>query len=349
MTEVAPVGSRAAEATQPRSAARAGVRPRGRSVRGRLLAIALLPTLVLLPILLGVAILRWNARFNDTLISKVHGDLTIAHQYLDRILENTGEHVSALGLSATFRDVAETGDAAAMAVLLEESRARLGLDFLHLVDGADATVAAAPALAGPVRTDWPVIASARAAQPATAIDIFDAEDLAAIDATLAERARLDLVETPNAVPTDRKRETRGMVVHSAVPVTLAEARPAALVGGLLLNRNLEFIDTINDLVYRAASLPEGSEGTATLFLDDVRISTNVRLFEDRRALGTRVSSAVRTAVLDEGRVWLDRAFVVNDWYISAYEPIVDSFGHRSECSTSAFWRRRSPRRGERPS
>src|SRR5687768_2794105 len=104
--------------------------------------------------------------------------------------------------------------------------------------------------------------------------------------------------------------------------------PAALVGGILLNQNLEFIDTINDLVYQSASLPEGSQGTATLFLDDVRISTNVRLFEGRRALGTRVSAAVRSAVMDEGRTWLDSAFVVNDWYISAYEPLVDSYGKR---------------------
>jgi signal transduction histidine kinase len=33
-------------------------------------------------------------------------------------------------------------------------------------------------------------------------------------------------------------------------------------------------------------------------------------------------------VLGEGRTWLDSAFVVNDWYISAYEPLVDSYGKR---------------------
>ena len=106
--------------------------------------------------------------------------------------------------------------------------------------------------------------------------------------------------TPNAVPTDRSSETHGMVVHAASPVTTRGRREAALVGGILLNQNLVFIDTINDLVYRAASLPEGSQGTATLFLEDVRISTNVRLFEGRRALGTRVSAAVRSAVHGRG-------------------------------------------------
>ncbi len=114
-----------------------------------------------------------------------------------------------------------------------------------------------------------------------------------------------------------------MVVHAAAP-----ARGGALVGGILLNRNLAFIDEINTLVYPASRLDEGGQGTATIFLDDVRISTNVRLFEDVRALGTRVSAAVRARVLDEGQVWLDRAFVVNDWYVSAYEPIVDTFGAR---------------------
>ncbi|MFI0845078.1 cache domain-containing protein [Mesorhizobium sp. IMUNJ 23232] len=301
---------------------------RGGSIRFKLLAIALLPTLVILPLLLGITIVRWNAKFDATLITKVNGDLTIAHQYLSRILENTGEHIAALGNSARFRDVTAE-DAAAMSDLLETSRRDLGLDFLYLADRDGAVLASAPVLAMPSpKNDWPVIVAAFSGKSSTAIDIFDNAELAGISSALAERARLELVPTPNAVSTDRSVETRGMVVHSASPASLGDGRQAALVGGILLNQNLVFIDTINDLVYREKSLPEGSQGTATLFLEDVRISTNVRLFEGRRALGTRVSAAVRANVLDEGKVWLDSAFVVNDWYISAYEPITDSFGKR---------------------
>lgn len=302
------------------------IRP-ARSVRYRLLAIALLPMLVILPLLLGITIYRWNEKFDATLISKVNGDLTIAHQYLAHILDNTGEHVTALGASARFRDIADDSDA--LKVFLDAERARLELDFLYVVepDGrlfASVTTGTAASL----RTDWPVIRDALAGKAATGIDIFDNADLEKLSPELAARATLPLVSTPNAVPTDRADETRGMVVQSASPVLLGEGRKAVLVGGILLNQNLVFIDTINDLVYREASLPEGSQGTATLFLDDVRISTNVRLFEGRRALGTRVSAAVRSAVLGEGRTWLDSAFVVNDWYISAYEPISDSHGKR---------------------
>ncbi|MCR4265376.1 HAMP domain-containing sensor histidine kinase [Nitratireductor sp. ZSWI3] len=311
----------------PDGPARPAGRARGRSVRFRLLAIALLPTLVILPLLLGVAVYRWNAKFDAALISKVNGDLTIAHQYFARILENTGEHLTALGQSARFRDTIE-GGAQDLPALLDEHRERLGLDFLYAVSREGRIVAAAPVPAGMPRRDWPVITAALSGEASTGVDIFSSEELTAVAPALAERARLGLVPTPNAVPTDRDAETRGMVVHSASPVRLADGGIGALVGGILLNRNLVFIDTINDLVYREASLPEGSQGTATLFLDDVRISTNVRLFEGRRALGTRVSAAVRSAVLGEGRTWLDSAFVVSDWYISAYEPIIDSFGTR---------------------
>lgn len=306
-----------AEASRPQE------RP-ARSIRFRLLAIALLPTLVILPLLLGIAIARWNAKFDALLITKVNGDLTIAHQYLSRILENTGEHIQALAVSAAFRDTVGSSQTPALPAFLEQSRQTLGLDFLMLVDPQGKPVNPA----GEPLGAWPVVISALGGTSSTAIDIFSNEQLASLSPVLAARAQIELVETPNAVPTGRKSETRGMVVHSASPVALASGEKAALVGGILLNQNLVFIDTINDLVYREASLPEGSKGTATLFLEDVRISTNVRLFEDRRALGTRVSAAVRAAVLDEGRTWLDSAFVVNDWYISAYEPIVDSFGKR---------------------
>ncbi|MBR1123122.1 cache domain-containing protein [Bradyrhizobium lablabi] len=301
--------------------------PRGQSVRFRLLAIALLPMLVFLPLLLGVAIYRWNAKFDAALISKVNGDLTIAHQYLARILEKTGAQVRALSLSSNFRNAMEKD--ASVTELLDQTRKEIGLDFLYLVDRNGQIIASSPPFKGRLKSDWPIIGAALSGAPAsTGIDIFTNDELAAISPDLARRARLELVPTPNAVPTDRGTETHGMVVHAASPATTPDGGTAALVGGILLNQNLEFIDTINDLVYQAASLPEGSQGTATLFLDDVRISTNVRLFEGRRALGTRVSAAVRSAVMDEGRTWLDSAFVVNDWYISAYEPLVDTYGKR---------------------
>ena len=64
----------------------------------------------------------------------------------------------------------------------------------------------------------------------------------------------------------------------------------------------------------------------TLFLGDVRIATNVMLDAGTRALGTRVSREVYEKVLERGERFADRAFVVNDWYLSAYDPIRDPEG-----------------------
>lgn len=299
-----------------------------RSVRFRLLAIALLPTLVILPLLLGVTMVRWSGKFDALLITKVNSDLTVAHQYLATILENTGERLEAISNSARIREIVSEQDQAPLKGFLEENREKLGLDFLFLVDADGNVSASAGTDAGKTRVDWPVRAAALGGKASYAMDIFSEQDLVALSSSLAQRARLDLVPTPNAHQEDRTVETRGMMIHAASPLRLPGSPALALVGGRLLNQNLDFIDTINDLVYRQASLPEGSQGTATLFLDDVRISTNVRLFENRRALGTRVSEAVHSAVLGAGQVWLDSAFVVNDWYISAYEPLVDSYGKR---------------------
>lgn len=291
-----------------------------RSVRARLLAIALLPMLVLLPLFIGVSVLRWSDRLDELLIVKVNSDLTIADQYLGRLLENAAERLDALGRSTEFAS-AIARDPSAQA-FLAAGREALGFDFLFLArpGGLSRFDAILPA------EDWPVIAAALEGRAMSAVDLFAPDTLAALSPELAERAAIPLVPTAAARPTDRLQEDRGMMVHAAAPVALAGGGRAALVGGVLLNRNLGFIDTINDLVYRDRSLPEGSRGTATLFLGDVRVSTNVRLFENVRALGTRVSEAVSDRVLGNGETWLDRAFVVNDWYVSAYEPILDSHG-----------------------
>jgi len=164
------------------------------------------------------------------------------------------------------------------------------------------------------------------------VELLESAQFERIAPDLAGRVAVKLVATRNAAPSERTNEDRAMVMLAQAPVRGLDGKPLGLLrGGVLLNRNLAFIDHINEIVYPAGSLPFGSQGTATLFLDDVRISTNVRLFggeQAERAIGTRVSRIVRDAVLGAGRTWLDRAFVVNDWYVSGYLPLADSGGQR---------------------
>jgi len=287
------------------------------SVRLRLLFLALAPLVVLMPLLLVVGMTRWTSDYDKVLIANVESDLRIAEQYLARIMDGTGEELRGIAESAEFATVLP-GSLASRIAFLERKQREFSLDFLYYLPRDKALQAA---------RRWPVIAAGLAGQADTQIDIFQNNELGRFPGNLDDRARVDLIETEAAVPTNRTVEDRGMVVHSASPVELA-GQEGVLVGGILLNRNLKFIDTINALVYLNAVTGGDRQGTATLFLEDVRVSTNVRLFEEVRALGTRVSAVVRGAVLDQGRTWLDRAFVVNEWYISGYLPLTDSFGKR---------------------
>jgi two-component system NtrC family sensor kinase len=301
------------------------------SVRNKLLLVALLPFLIVLPILFSL-LFYWGAVYYDRLlIFKVSSDLTVAHEYFLHVRNRIGQDVSSLGNSYAFVTAAAQGDIASMRRLLIDKQAALDLDFLNFRDvhGRVHATSSRSALPQQIQPQWPVVSAALQGQPRTEIDLYSEQQLRQIDANLAQRAFLELVSTANAAPSRKTIETNGMVIHTATPVfDGAGTLLGALEGGMLLNQNLAFIDSINNLVYAKGSLPKGSAGTATLFVDDVRIATNVRLFGDRRALGTRASRTVREHVLDAGKIWLDRAFVVQDWYISAYEPIIDSFGKR---------------------
>lgn len=301
------------------------------SVRYRLLATALVPMLVILPILLGIAIYRWNERFDALAISKVNDDLTIAHFYVDRMLAATEERLAAVSQSARFRDLTASGSTsnADLDLFLKEVAGDRGLDFLYLIDSSGNVLASSQPLATvSPRWDWPVVKAALDGKRSAGFDVFDQTELSALTPDIAERARIALMSSSSDAMSSGQEETRGLVLHAAAMATRGSGERGALVGGVLLNNNTSFIDAINQLIYVEASLPSESRGTATVFLSDVRIATNVDLFDGRRAIGTRVSKDVGEAVLKFGRTWKEQAFVVNDWYISAYQPLLDTNNRR---------------------
>jgi signal transduction histidine kinase len=301
------------------------------NIRKKLLAMVLLPLAVVLP-LLGLFLLWWgNEAFDRLLVTKVRSDLAVAQGYFERVLGETGtgtravadSHALHLALAAPQPDIV---------ALLQRFKAQAGLDFINLraPDGTLLFTDSGPAAASDRQS--PAFTTATEDNGQTSVEVLLPQQMALLGAALRSRVAVTLVPTRNAAATERAREDRAMVLLSTHAVRAPGGRLLGHVqGGRLLNRNLPFIDHINEIVYPAGSLPFGSRGTATLFLDDVRISTNVRLFgteQDERAIGTRVSQQVRDAVLGRGSTWLDRAFVVNDWYVSAYQPLADSRGRR---------------------
>ena len=306
------------------------------SVRHKLMALSLLPLGVVLPLLVAALVLWGSSAYDRLLITKVRSDLAVARGYFGQVLAEVGTGTQALANSYTLHLELAAQEPLALHQELAQARQRLGFDFVNLyaLDGQllsaswqDPTRAPLAGAAPTVLPEQP--ANRRATTAGAQLQLLSHAGMLALAPHLAPRLNIALIPTQGAAPDNRSQENQALVMLASHAVNDAQGRPLAwLRAGVLLNQNLALIDHINHIVYPEGSLPLGSVGTATLFLDDVRITTNVRLFQDQRAIGTRVSNAVREAVLVRGETWLDRAFVVNDWYVSAYEPLLNGQGAR---------------------
>jgi two-component system NtrC family sensor kinase len=212
---------------------------------------------------------------------------------------------------------------------LETLRLKHELDVLTVVDATGRVLlrSRTPYYSGDALGQDPIVKRALSGQAASGTALVTAEELRRKAADLAERAYIPIVYTERAAPTDRTAEDRGLVLEAAMPILdAAGGVRGALVGGILLNRKFSFVDRIRDTVFGDRTYEGKPVGTVTLFLGDVRIATNVMLDAGTRAVGTRVWREVGEKVLERGERFADRAFVVNDWYLSAYDPIRDPEG-----------------------
>ena len=158
--------------------------------------------------------------------------------------------------------------------------------------------------------------------------VFSGNVLFSENPALTGRAVIPLIPTPMAAPREENEETSGMTIGAGIPLLDGNRTIGILYGGQLLNRSQEIVDTVRDTVFQNETYKGRNMGTATIFLKDARISTNVLFPDGSRAIGTLLSQSVRNYVLLNGNRWTDRAYVVSDWYITSYEPIMDIFGER---------------------
>ncbi len=161
---------------------------------------------------------------------------------------------------------------------------------------------------------------------ATATVIVPGEELIKEGVDLVEQAYIKFISTPKARPRLETEETSGMMIKAAAPVFYNGSLIGVLYGGNLLSRDYKIVDGVKDTVYQGVKYKGKDIGTSTIFQCNLRISTNVKREDGSRAIGTRVSEEVYEQVLVKGLSWIDRAFVVNNWYIAAYEPIKDING-----------------------
>ncbi len=210
---------------------------------------------------------------------------------------------------------------------LARTLVREKLDVLTILDSTGAVIARGrnPERSGDRPADDALVRRVlRTGQRISGTVLVPEEELVKDSPELAAQAAMEIIPTPLARLRPDQRETSGMMLKAAVPVVDANGLPhGVLVGGVLLNRNFEIVDKIKEIVHEGEVYKGQEIGTATIFQGDLRISTNVKNQDGSRAISTLVSEEVDDAVLKEGRRWVGEAFVVNAWYIAAYEPIRD--------------------------
>ncbi|GIU49647.1 MULTISPECIES: sensor histidine kinase [Shewanella] len=301
-------------------------------VRYRILILTLLPILLTLISLVFITI-YWNISYTGKqLFMKVKADLTVATNTLEQVQKQQEIQLYNVSESWDFQnaflevDKGNKSELVALNRYLKQQKDILQLDVLRLIRLEEAN--ADPDL----RQMLPRVEN----KAFSGLMVLSAKRLDRLDPNLAELARVPLSATMRAEEPTKLAETRGMLSRTLLPIPDKTGQVSwYLDGATLFNRDTAIVDHIRDLVYDKGTLPERSIGTVTIFLDNARISTNVPMdmFAPRkdlqsRALGTLVSEEVRQKVLIDGTPWVDRAFVLNDWFISGYSPLVDIRGNR---------------------
>ena len=255
---------------------------------------------------------------------KVKHDLSSAWMVFDNKLNHIRDIVSFNAERESIKDAIINKDNDILLRYLNRVRSQRGLDILTLTDSTGKVIVRTrnPEIVGDDQSQDEITKMALTIGDYAAPQIVSCEELLKEGKDLADRAYMEFVPTPKAAPRPEDREINGMMLKAASSVVDEQGRIlGVLYGGILINRTFDIVDSVKELVFKDETYMGREVGTATIFQHDLRISTNVRNEKGDRAIGTRVSKEVNTAVLERGEPWIDRAFVVNDWYITAYEPI----------------------------
>ncbi|EPA8365150.1 cache domain-containing protein [Vibrio fluvialis] len=277
-------------------------------VRYRLLILTSVPIGFTLIALIAISI-YWSIHYTwQSALVDVSERLGVAHNSMTLLQQKQASYVKAFGDSYEFRTrIMHAGEEPDLNQWVNQQKQRYDLDFLTF-ERVDTLEQKFRYLDLTKRESF--------------FDVLSQSELAQLDPQLAKRAEIERVNADRA-------ETRGLVSRTVIPV-LNQYNDIIgfLDGGLLLNNSSTLVDQIRDLIYPTKQDNLRPIGTLTIFLDNLRVSTNVPLNSDERAgraIGTRVSNEVRDAVLNQGKEWVDKAYVYDAWYITAYQPIRDQY------------------------
>lgn len=298
------------------------------SLRGKLTLAALAPLAFIL-LLVAVAVF---ALINGWIVAeaqkKVRLDLDAAREVFRHEADRVRDIVRFSAQSEELSGMLAQPPTAPLLTELRELRRREELDLLTLIDLEGQVVgrAAENGVRGTAPLPAKFFQELFAGRDSCGTLLLSADELLREGAELARLAQVN--RRPPVPPGVDDVETRGLVQICLAPVLDAQGEVVGgLYGGRLLNNNLALVDRIQRIVYGEESYQGTTTGGATMFLADWRVATTIRLKDGQRALGTQLSAAVAKSVLENKVPWVKRARVVDEWHLTAYEPILDPAGN----------------------
>ena len=278
-----------------------------------------------------------NSYLSEVMDERIARDMHLAGTFYDARLQEIGGITTRLSLDAEVEEnipAAENGKIESIHKLeaaisqMSSGVALGGNHFIAVMDAEGNILAGQIATAGgDLHTitldgnwaDLPIVRTSLAQKmPIASTEIVPHEFLQQIG--LAEQSRIDLIETSRAAPEpyDPREGTAGLALVSITPILNADSDVVGLALAFhLFNNDFTLVDQIKD----AAQID-----TVTIFMGDLRVSTNVMTAKNSRAVGTRVSQEVSDVVLQKGHEYVGTAFVVDQDYITRYEPLHDHSG-----------------------
>jgi two-component system NtrC family sensor kinase len=311
----------------------------------RLLGFRLQTTLVILFSLIALVTVGATALVTSKLIGdylsdaqdrRVSRDMQLAEAFYEIKLEKIGGTARRLASSDSVAEALwlmgqdDTGAIAVLEDCVENEIASQSLTashFIVIVDGGGDSVlgrtSRSPGEASAATPgNWsslPIVSAAVSTGTVLAATEVIPDDLLAL-VGLDEQARITIVDTPKAAPEpfDSREGTAGLTLTAVAPV-LSDGGTVlgAVMVGHLFNGDFTIVDRIKEVA---------GVDTVTIFFGDLRVSTNVLDLQGERAVGTRVSQEVRDVVLVEGVGFTGPAYVVNENFITRYEPLQDHQG-----------------------
>ena len=94
--------------------------------------------------------------------------------------------------------------------------------------------------------------------------------------------------------------------------------PRLVIGGTYMNGSHDFVDYFGQIA--------GVSATIFQLVDDklLRVSTTIKRLDGEREAGTYIpSDSPVYKSIQQGETFLEKAFVVNDWFLTAYTPLLD--------------------------